>query len=902
MGALAPISTWTPKDDLSLKNAVEAGASLEALAKGAVPFSRRYTIQEVQNRWHALLYDLDTSESASAHMVELELSASKASDSKGKGSPRKRKDDSVRSHYYAMRKRIRGEPFLPNVDISFLVEPPLHNCTGIEGGCKEQVTINNEHILGTSMIGDDVVDHFNFHDTDYGMVGHGFPQVSGSDIPAGTDEASAHMYLSKDQDSLGAGGEIPGGNGLYEFTGNVTHISVNEATRSNRPHSYEQDGMHKNSNAFQEKLADFETNLSVQGTGPSEVLPCDNLFETANLTDKSFCEFDPVNNNPVRTHSGFGQSQGFISPVSDCSATFHQLEYSSPVPTIPIWRTMEDISTPSILNNENLDDKDKGAGELECPGDDAKQVNSSRYDVVHSECQLDEMMSDDGLTNSRAISEGDFLELSNSLLNFTNEEVLLLMDVEGKEMIDRGLDGLSSILLNSPNDGHQDDLSIFTEPKASVAMDACSMTHDVACSGVLSVIGGKLRSDNMTCDSETSVRSSTLALDPHPEYRNGVICCTLNTEDPDIPCNDDTYYPAQFPRPFVSSGLQHNNEEDGEEETPATSRAAGPHFLPELGSVDPTCDVASELPERIVHDAASGHIDIVGGEPSHCGSAQFTSYSISPGEPKDDIDQQQPIDFLLEHSIHFSDHAENHPQEIINDYRQEPALPGATQNHIAEEYGSFSEAVVNPPLSDQEEQPFEDDKDVPHFSQIESLILEMDLGSFDQDSCISMDVSRYQPEEAKRKILWLEQSAHSYTQKAIASHSAFAIFYGRRLKHYIKKPEVTLGRATDDVSVDIDLAKEGRANKISRRQAIIKMEKDGSFSLKNLGKGPIVVNGKEVSNAHCIKLGPSCLIEIRSMNFIFESNPKVVKQYLINTAKKNQNKSLKFEWSAEGVS
>ncbi|KAF5190949.1 Forkhead-associated (FHA) domain [Thalictrum thalictroides] len=840
MGALLPISTWIPKDDLLLKKAVEAGASLEALAKGAVPFSRRYTIQEVQNRWHALLYDLDTSQSASAHMVELELSASNLSsqgDPKENGTPKKRKDESVRSHYCAMRKRIRSEPFLPDVDISFLVEPPLHNCTGIEDGCKEQVTINNEHPLGTSMIGDNVVDHFNLRDTDYDMGVHGFPQVSMGDIPAGTDEAAAQIFHSDDRDSLG--GEIPGGNGLYEFTGNVPHISVNETIRSNRPQSYEQDGMHENTNAFQEKLAVF----SVQQTGTSDVVPCGNPYETANLTGKSYCEFDPVN-NPEPTHSGFGQSQGFISPVSDCSATFHQLEYSSPVPTIPIWRTMEDISTPSILNNENLDNIDKAAGEeLVCPVDDAKQVNSSRYDVVHSECQLEGIMSDDGLTNSRVISEGDFLELSNSLLNFTNEEVMLLMDVEGKEMIDRGLDGLSSILLNSPNDGHQGDMSIFTEPKPSVAMDACSMTHVVACSGELCVIGGKFQSENMTCDSETSVRSSTLPLDPHPEYQNGVICCTLNSEDPDIPCNDDAYFPTQFPRSFDSSGLQHNTEGDGssfplstvdfslsrmtnehglkpaeEEEILATSRAAGPHFMPEIGSIDPTCNVASELPERVVHDATFRHISIVGGEPSHCGSAQFNPYSISPGELKEDIDQRQPIDYLLEHSIHFSDHTENHPQEMINDFRQEPALPGATQNHIAEEYGCFSETVVNPPLPDQEEQPYEDDKDVPHFSQIEELILKMDLGSFDQDSCISMDVSRYQPEEVKRKILWLEHSSHSYTQSAIASHRAFAIFYGRRLKHYIKKPEVTLGRATDDVSVDIDLAKEGRANKISRRQ------------------------------------------------------------------------------------
>jgi hypothetical protein len=32
--------------------------------------------------------------------------------------------------------------------------------------------------------------------------------------------------------------------------------------------------------------------------------------------------------------------------------------------------------------------------------------------------------------------------------------------------------------------------------------------------------------------------------------------------------------------------------------------------------------------------------------------------------------------------------------------------------------------------------------------------------------------------------------------------------------------KVTLGRETEDVKVDIDLGKEGRANKISRRQVI----------------------------------------------------------------------------------
>lgn len=51
-------------------------------------------------------------------------------------------------------------------------------------------------------------------------------------------------------------------------------------------------------------------------------------------------------------------------------------------------------------------------------------------------------------------------------------------------------------------------------------------------------------------------------------------------------------------------------------------------------------------------------------------------------------------------------------------------------------------------------------------------------------------VSRYQHEDMKRAIIRLEQGAHSYMHRSIASHGAFAVIYGRHSKHYIKKPEV----------------------------------------------------------------------------------------------------------------
>jgi len=69
-------------------------------------------------------------------------------------------------------------------------------------------------------------------------------------------------------------------------------------------------------------------------------------------------------------------------------------------------------------------------------------------------------------------------------------------------------------------------------------------------------------------------------------------------------------------------------------------------------------------------------------------------------------------------------------------------------------------------------------------------------------------------------LIRLEKGACSYMNRSIMSKGAFAVLYGQRLKFYITDPEVTLGRETGEVHVDIDLGKEGKANKISRRQVI----------------------------------------------------------------------------------
>jgi hypothetical protein len=51
------MEAWCAADDVLLRDAVDAGASLHALACGAVTFSRLFSEDELAARWRALLFD-----------------------------------------------------------------------------------------------------------------------------------------------------------------------------------------------------------------------------------------------------------------------------------------------------------------------------------------------------------------------------------------------------------------------------------------------------------------------------------------------------------------------------------------------------------------------------------------------------------------------------------------------------------------------------------------------------------------------------------------------------------------------------------------------------------------------------------------------------------------------------
>eukprot|EP00850_Spirogloea_muscicola_P014709 SM000107S14075 [mRNA] locus=s107:294589:299129:+ [translate_table: standard] len=95
---------------------------MEALAKGAVRFSRRYTVKELRIRWRALLYDPDIGPAAAARMLEAESLPPPAAAAPAEGAragataaEATLRPGSLRAHYYLAKRRRVHDTFSGNL-------------------------------------------------------------------------------------------------------------------------------------------------------------------------------------------------------------------------------------------------------------------------------------------------------------------------------------------------------------------------------------------------------------------------------------------------------------------------------------------------------------------------------------------------------------------------------------------------------------------------------------------------------------------------------------------------------------------------------------------------------------------------------------------------------------------
>ncbi|CAI9757966.1 unnamed protein product [Fraxinus pennsylvanica] len=834
MGAVTPPFLWIPEDDLLLKNAVEAGASLESLAKGAVHFSRRFTVQELQDRWYSLLYDPVVSEEASSCMIEFEHSASTFPSKPNRMESRKetncilgkRKSESIRKFYYAMRKRISNEPF-DVMDVDFLSGPGHMNFG------------DGNELPSANMIS--VPSHFEIEDPDLNIVHCSLPELTT------------------------AAAEQTGHDVTPSINNNDEHLPFDGNDLS---HSF---------------CLTYEKNISLHGNensvpvfSQSNELPVCDVFEGESLEANHPAVSSDINDSEANVTSEF-------------EGAFHNFGYSSSPPQMAIWSNVEGISAPTL--SFQLGEKDQQIGDtfLFPHSGDANNTSALGYDVLHPNTDFQNLMPCDNMKNLTTSTEDYFEQLSSTLFDFTKEE-LLLMDADGNDTTNKSyFDGLSSLLLDSPNVSVSEGLVTPDGEFTVVSTGTC--LEDLSKKG-------QLHSNNQNCLPTAQVPIVSRVKAFGPEYRDGVICCTLNSEDAEVPSNDDVFLPFRCPSPSSSSGMNwglhdaYHPLHSVVKDFPSTQKAIGgpslmknerkeSHVLPlilglpqqpEMGLNHPICDhrIKFELPNSNIQHAG------VRNAKNSEGLSQNRSLNASTIERAKSLDHNT-AGLLLDRHTSGPDCIQSFQKISIGCKKEVDAKITVSNNGESNVDLSSVKMMVQelnekPTPSDQDDFCSENDFDMPYFSDVEAMILDMDLSPDDFSLQSNQKVLRYQQEETKRTIIRLERAADAYMQRAIAAQGAFAVLYGRRSKHFIMKPQVLLGRSTEDVKVDIDLGREGRANKISRRQAIIEMDPSGLFHLKNLGKISIHVNGKEIAPKQSVNLNSGCLVEVKGLTYVFESN------------------------------
>ncbi|KAK3082738.1 hypothetical protein FSP39_003851 [Pinctada imbricata] len=195
-------------------------------------------------------------------------------------------------------------------------------------------------------------------------------------------------------------------------------------------------------------------------------------------------------------------------------------------------------------------------------------------------------------------------------------------------------------------------------------------------------------------------------------------------------------------------------------------------------------------------------------------------------------------------------------------------------------------------LPDQSVQPIPRGDHVLNFSDAEDMQNDEDIKDGKED--ILEQELTVADRRNKREIRHLEQELPKW-QVLVDSvtgisppdfdNQTLAVLRGRLVRYLMRSREITLGRATKDNQIDVDLSLEGPAWKISRRQGIIKLRNTGDFYIANEGKRPIYVDGKPIMAGNKQKLSNNSVVEISCLRFIF-----LINQDLINVIRSESQK------------
>lgn len=199
-------------------------------------------------------------------------------------------------------------------------------------------------------------------------------------------------------------------------------------------------------------------------------------------------------------------------------------------------------------------------------------------------------------------------------------------------------------------------------------------------------------------------------------------------------------------------------------------------------------------------------------------------------------------------------------------------------------------------LEDQTVQPLPKGDQVLNFSDAEDMLDDTKLRD-SRDEVLEHELT-VADRRQKREIRQLEQELHRWQVlvDSITGMSSpdfdtqtLAVLRGRMVRYLMRSREITLGRATKDNQIDVDLSLEGPAWKISRKQGVIKLKNNGDFFIANEGRRAFYIDGRPVLPGSKWKLSHNSVVEISGLRFVFLINQDLIALIKAEAAKMIQS-------------
>lgn len=176
-------------------------------------------------------------------------------------------------------------------------------------------------------------------------------------------------------------------------------------------------------------------------------------------------------------------------------------------------------------------------------------------------------------------------------------------------------------------------------------------------------------------------------------------------------------------------------------------------------------------------------------------------------------------------------------------------------------------------LNDQAIPPMTTPDGMQSFSDYEDTVNDAEILSEVRDETLELELTMADRRN-KKEIRSLENelqrwsvlldSVTGYSISPEFDNQTLAILRGRAVRYLMRSREITFGRNSKEFTVDVNLALEGPAYKVSRKQGTVKMRSNGDFFLANEGKRPVFVDGIPVTCGNKTKLHNNNVIEVNA--------------------------------------